>query len=172
MKHSYQDNPKIEVHKSDTQFEVREKKRMFRQKFFFLSDIRNGTVYINASLRNKKRHSNELSGKVLFDHMMMHYTPERVKTIIGHWYDYSDNHKAFIKAMDSGMTPSEAALETWTGKQAAKYGYKYASVTFAKHRSMDPSFDYYMIFFSKEPSDKSDEVDSVLVPYKANSISY
>ena len=168
IKNAYQENPNLEFFKSSNAFEVREVKRLFIQKFFFLSHIENGEVYVKASLKNKRRHSKHLYGKILFDQMIRHYTTDKVNLIIGHWHSYSDNYKSFIEAIESGITPSEAALQTWTGIQAARHGYKYAVVTYVKHRSGNANLDSYKVYFSKDSSHRSDVIENLISPFDVN----
>ena len=49
-----------------------------------------------------------------------------IKTIVGQWSDsagLTDNYTEYLRNVKAGMKPEVAAANTWTGRQAAKYGY-------------------------------------------------
>ncbi|QFU86365.1 DUF6531 domain-containing protein [Amycolatopsis sp. YIM 10] len=62
------------------------------------------------------------SGRQLFDAAMQHFG-DRVNAIEGNWV-YGDNLAAFNRRTgEGGMSPEEAAAQTWTGRQAARHGF-------------------------------------------------
>lgn len=74
-----------------------------------------------------------LYGPRLFREMMEHFGPQNVEVIVGRWVDGTnlDNYNSAIK---SGLKTTEAAQQTWTGRQAALYGFnKVRSVIEEKH---------------------------------------
>jgi hypothetical protein len=68
-----------------------------------------------------------VSGSQMFKEMMEHFG-SNVKSIKGNW-TYGDNLATVNNLTKIGMPLENAVLETWTGKQAALYGYTKASVS-------------------------------------------
>jgi hypothetical protein len=68
------------------------------------------------------------SGSDMFDDMMRNVSKNGdIKQIEGQWSNklgLSDNYEAYKQNIAQGMTPKDAAANTWTGKQAAKYGFE------------------------------------------------
>ena len=63
----------------------------------------------------------EIRGVALFDAAMTHYA-ERVKAVEGAWY-YGDNLDNANELMMAGTSLKDAVAMTWTGRQAARYGF-------------------------------------------------
>jgi hypothetical protein len=42
--------------------------------------------------------------------------------VLGQWFD-GDNLAEYEKNRKQGLTPQQAAAQTWTGRQAARWGY-------------------------------------------------
>jgi len=63
----------------------------------------------------------------VFNKMMMHYG-NKVTAIGGNWYD-GDNLAKVNELTKAGMSLDEAILKTWTGTQAAGYGFTNAVIT-------------------------------------------
>lgn len=52
------------------------------------------------------------------------------EVIQGNW-SLSDNSRAYLDGVkNKNMTPEEAALNTWSGKQAVSYGFRYPKVVY------------------------------------------
>jgi hypothetical protein len=70
-------------------------------------------------------------GGEMFDEAMRAFGPN-VKGIRGNWFGtdpkMSDNFDSFKAALKSGLPPEEAALHTFTGHMAAKWGFTHATV--------------------------------------------
>ncbi len=69
----------------------------------------------------------------MFDEMMRNMSSRgKVEEILGQWSNtpgLSDNYDAYLKNLAAnGGNKTAAAAETWTGKQAARYGYVPVSV--------------------------------------------
>ncbi|MCB9061802.1 MAG: hypothetical protein H6622_09795 [Halobacteriovoraceae bacterium] len=79
---------------------------------------------IAKSLDGKNTRSKTFFAKDQFKYMMQYFKGE-VKYIIGFWQSeiLIDNLILFENAYKLGKSIEEAALETWTGKQAKKFGY-------------------------------------------------
>ena len=60
-------------------------------------------------------------GRVLFAEMMEHFG-SKAKGVVGSW-SYGDNLARFNQLVAQGMTPAKAAAQTWTGTQAARFGF-------------------------------------------------
>ncbi|WP_131990104.1 hypothetical protein [Chthoniobacter flavus] len=58
---------------------------------------------------------------------MMEHFGDNVKAIAGNW-SYGDNLAAMNKLTGQGMSLEEAASQTWTGGQAAKFGFSNPTV--------------------------------------------
>lgn len=83
-----------------------------------------GTLSLSFQLRDiEGNRSVFLSGKEEFQRIMEHFG-KRVKRIQGTWL-YGDNLAEFNRLVGPphGLDVFEAAAQTWTGKNAAKYGY-------------------------------------------------
>ena len=63
----------------------------------------------------------ELRGGFIFETVMDHFG-DRVRAIGGHWV-FGDNLAKFNKLKDEGLSDEAAAAGTWTGGQAAIYGF-------------------------------------------------
>lgn len=63
-----------------------------------------------------------LYGPRLFREMMEHFGAQNVDVIVGRWVD-GTNLNLYSQALQKGSTREEAALLTWTGQQAAQYGF-------------------------------------------------
>ena len=73
------------------------------------------------------------SGADMFDEMMRNVSSRgKVEEILGQWSNapgLSDNYDSYLKNLAAnGGNKIAAAAETWTGKQAARYGYVPVSV--------------------------------------------
>lgn len=68
-------------------------------------------------------------GSELYAQMMEHFGPENIVSVLGNFY-YGSNHEAYFSYKAQGYSQKEAAMMTWSGRQAAKYGFTRAmSVT-------------------------------------------
>ena len=65
--------------------------------------------------------STELQGAEQFRHILRHFA-SRFRAIRGNWV-YGDNLKAFNTGVAEGLSWEQAALQTWTGRQALAAGY-------------------------------------------------
>ena len=67
------------------------------------------------------------SGSDMFDDMMRNVSKKGdIKQIEGQWSNtpgLTSNYDSYLKNLSQGMSPKDAAANTWTGQQAAKYGY-------------------------------------------------
>ena len=79
---------------------------------------------LNITLRTRLEdgtRSSALRGAEQFQAIIQHFAG-RCQGIRGSW-TYGDHLEAFNHATAAGMLPEEAALTTWTGKQAAQADY-------------------------------------------------
>lgn len=87
------------------------------------------SLYINLVDRDNHVRS-QIPGKKAYDEMMIHFADKDIRFIRGHWKS-SDNASAYLYNKDElGMTPEEAALNTWSGQQAKKYGFENVRIVF------------------------------------------
>ncbi len=63
-----------------------------------------------------------LYGPRLFREMMDHFGVENVDVVVGRWL-VGSNFDVYRSSLKSGASPEEAALLTWTGRQASFYGF-------------------------------------------------
>ncbi|EKD29043.1 MAG: hypothetical protein ACD_79C00105G0002 [uncultured bacterium] len=92
-----------------------------------------------------------ISGSHFFKVMMEHFlnvSKIHINEIEGHW-NYGTNLKIFNESKQSGKTDEEAALNTWTGKQAAIYGYTSVRVI-SKYSTSNNVFTDVTVRFCKE----------------------
>jgi hypothetical protein len=70
--------------------------------------------------------SEVLRGEEQFERVMLHFAG-KVKSIQGSWH-FGTNLAKFNEATGAGRAAEKAALETWTGEQAAAHGYSKVTV--------------------------------------------
>ncbi len=87
---------------------------------------------LNISMRTKLDDETRgaLRGEDEFKAMLEHFG-DNVKVIRGHW-TFGDNLASFNKGVRAGMSLEDAALSTWTGKQAFAAGFGKAKIGFAQ----------------------------------------
>ena len=165
VKPSYLKNPHVSVFKKPTSFVAIDTSSKFGREdehFFFRSFYEaDGGISINAILRSENTRSQHLDGRVLFDDTIKYFKARGISKINGSWFSYSDNHQAYFKALEMGLPPSDAAMMTWTGQQALRHGYLYASVTLVKDGTEEGYYDGIEVVFSKNKENKSDVVKIV-----------
>jgi hypothetical protein len=94
---------------------------------------KHGEVKIYAYLADlKAKVRSGLNGPRLYREMVQHFGLENIKTIIGLWNDGS-NLMMFEKAKEQGYDSSDAALQTWSGRQAASYGFSRVNKVYEKY---------------------------------------
>lgn len=101
------------------------------------------TFEIKSGTR-KKQYGND---KDMFDEMMrtLKSRGQEVKVIRGQWSNspsLTSNFDEFNNNIANKMSPRKAAFNTWTGKQARKYGYTKVKIT-------DNRKDGYVLDFYK-----------------------
>ena len=106
------------------------------EKFFFRSEVQDdGGLELDIATRDPvtKQTSHWLWAEELFDEMMHHFkeTKTPIKYIAGNWYD--GTNLKLLNELTRGGTPIEqAALNTWTGRQARRFGYNKVKVVTKK----------------------------------------
>ncbi len=63
-----------------------------------------------------------LSGRLLFDEMISYFGLKNIRGIRGNWIE-GTNYDHFFQARQNGASLTQAALSTWTGQQASRYGF-------------------------------------------------
>lgn len=82
-----------------------------------------GRLSITARLTYPEFHiRSHLSGAKLYSEMIAHFGLERIQSIEGHWA-YGDNYQQYFAGLAKGLNPPEAALATWSGQQAQRFGF-------------------------------------------------
>ncbi|MFF2396804.1 RHS repeat-associated core domain-containing protein [Nocardia sp. NPDC058114] len=84
----------------------------------------NGTLTL--MVENHPELGSPLRGRQMFDEVMNHFG-DRVQQVQGNWV-YGDNLAKFNSALENGATLNQAARETWTAQQAARYGFTRARI--------------------------------------------
>ncbi|NUT51787.1 MAG: hypothetical protein HOV94_31520 [Saccharothrix sp.] len=85
-------------------------------------------------------------GKAMFDEVMGHFG-DRVQGIQGIWV-YGDNLGGFNEAVRGGASLVSAARGTWTGRQAARYGFTRTRIDVAVPR-LDGGFEEVLATFRR-----------------------
>jgi hypothetical protein len=69
----------------------------------------------------------------MFDDMMGAMNKNgQVKEVLGQWSNtpgLTSNYDAMLSNLKAGMSPEAAAMNTWTGRQAARYGFTNVEVS-------------------------------------------
>jgi len=82
-----------------------------------------GTLSISAFLSfSEFGVRSHLRGDDLYRKMIEHFGVEKIKKIKGVWFD-GTNYDRFFELLKAGHSKEEAALGTWSGRQAQKYGF-------------------------------------------------
>lgn len=108
-------------------------------------------------------------GSVIFGHMM-DAIGDQAHTIQGQWATrpgFTDNLDAFNAGIRNGLSPTEAALNTFTGKMAARYGYTEVTFTRLDVRDGDQTlvgrpaeYTRVKVLFSKPAPRHPDQTDA------------
>jgi len=84
------------------------------------------------------------SGRDMFDSLMLRLNNDNVNvsSIQGQWYFNTDgvNAAQYQSAIESGLSPSDAAFSTWTGSQVMRYGFNFVTVPEAQGGIIKPVF--------------------------------
>ncbi len=98
--------------------------------FYFKAKLEDRQVNIRAFLVNhEERFRSTIRGTDAFANMIEHFGKDNIDVIQGRWFPFSvSNFQSFKKARERGHSMEEAAFSTWTGRQAAKYGYVFVDV--------------------------------------------
>ncbi len=96
-------------------------------------------AYVDASgvlrleVKSGARRQQYGSGTEMFDDMMSTMNKNgQVNEILGQWSNtpgLTSNFDAMLSNLKAGMSPDAAALDTWTGRQAARYGFTNVEVS-------------------------------------------
>ncbi len=96
-------------------------------KFLFEASLSDRQLSIEAALKYPhKEIRSRWSGLVLYDMMMKAIGSENIDEIEGIWVS-GLNHDEYVQNLMS-MNPEDAALNTWSGRMAQRYGFKKANV--------------------------------------------
>lgn len=64
-----------------------------------------------------------LRGTDLYDEMMNHFGMKNIDAIVAVWSGHTTNFEQFMELTSQGFSEEEAALNTWSGRQARRYGF-------------------------------------------------
>ena len=73
-----------------------------------------------------RRNGETPQGNEMFTQIVEFFGTENIEQIRGEWLDIrgiSDNYDEYQLNIESGLTPEEAALATFTGRQAVRHGF-------------------------------------------------
>lgn len=110
---------KIRRQHNQNTFHIRDPEHEFE----FYAHLNSGRLFLNVSLvdyQNNKRSS--LKGSDLYVQMMKKFGPQNINVIEGIWSE-GTNHQMYFSNLARGLTPEEAAAQTWSGRQAARFGF-------------------------------------------------
>ncbi|MEG3632018.1 ricin-type beta-trefoil lectin domain protein [Streptomyces poriticola] len=101
---------------------------------------------LTMMMHNNPDRGSPLRGKAMFDEVMGHFG-DRVQGVQGIWV-YGDNLGGFNEAVRGGASLVSAAKGTWTGRQAARYGFTRARIDEAVPR-LDGDFQQVLATFRR-----------------------
>ncbi|MEW2417876.1 ricin-type beta-trefoil lectin domain protein [Streptomyces sp. NPDC046866] len=101
---------------------------------------------LTMMMHNNPGKGSPLRGKAMFDEVMGHFG-DRVQGVQGIWV-YGDNLGGFNEAVRGGASLVSAAKGTWTGRQAARYGFTRARIDEAVPR-LDGDFQQVLATFRR-----------------------
>ncbi|MEU0086823.1 polymorphic toxin-type HINT domain-containing protein [Streptomyces sp. NPDC006274] len=101
---------------------------------------------LTMMMHNNPDKGSPLRGKAMFDEVMGHFG-DRVQGVQGIWV-YGDNLGGFNGAVRGGASLVSAAKGTWTGRQAARYGFTRARIDEAVPR-LDGDFQQVLATFRR-----------------------
>ena len=125
-------------------FEVRDKNN---DEFTFDASLfPGGRLRLNAFLAiSELGIRSSMSGQHLYNKMIKYYGLENINRIVGLWLG-GTNYDAFLINQASGQSLAESALNTWSGRQAAKYGFTEVQTLEVKNNSMTGETEIYVEF--------------------------
>jgi hypothetical protein len=92
--------------------------------FYFVGELENRTLELNLLLVEQRlKIRSGLQGERLYKEMMEYFGVENIDVIIGRWAQ-GTNFDSYFRARQQGLSHEEAALQTWAGRQAARFGFK------------------------------------------------
>jgi hypothetical protein len=113
--------PKINLSTQNTFFIKDENNELFEFHGFLNNE---GTLFIGAFLAEPLIGlRSPLQGHQLYREMIEYFGLSNIKTIQGKWVE-GTNKDQFLKNIKAGLSKSQAAMETWSGQQARKYGFE------------------------------------------------
>lgn len=120
--------------------------RLSDGQFYVAAEVMNGDLYLDFRLKSKSgKRSSLLSGKEQFKKVLA-YFQGKFNLIYAVWVD-GDNLDQFNYLVATGYTLEQAALGTWTGKQAMAAGYSVPVVN--KLMGVTGSYDVVSVEFRK-----------------------
>ncbi|MGB8944145.1 MAG: RHS repeat-associated core domain-containing protein [Streptomyces sp.] len=105
-----------------------------------------GNGILTMMMHNNPQSGSPLRGRQMFDEVMGHFG-DRVQGVQGIWV-YGDNLGGFNEAVRGGSSLVAAARDTWTGRQAARYGFNRVRIDEAVPR-LDGDFDQVLATFRR-----------------------
>lgn len=123
-----------------------------REQFFAKGSLSNGVLELNLSLvGHKGRRVKDFRGRDEFDRILDHFG-HSVRVIKGDWVrrlGQTDNLDEFNAGIATGIPPESAALQTWTGRQAARRGFGRVKI-----KVLDglPPYDEVEVLFYRDAS--------------------
>lgn len=92
--------------------------------FYFVGELENRSLELNISLVDQRlKVRSGLQGERLYKEMMDYFGVENIDVIVGRW-DQGTNFESYSRAKKQGFSYEEAALQTWSGRQAVRFGFK------------------------------------------------
>jgi hypothetical protein len=109
----------VELDKLENFFRYRD----ITNKFVFEAVLRRGGLSMEVYLASHKRQTRSARrGSELYTEMMAHFGVEKIDYVEGTWLG-GFNSDQFYEGLARGMSLEQAALNTWSGRQAQRFGF-------------------------------------------------
>ena len=157
FKYQINNRPIQIVEESENTFFIEQRSSHGDPQFFFKATYESkqgGSLFLDIKLVDRTHNlRSQIKGKETYDLMMEHFSGKPLRTIIGQW-SFSDNSKQYLHNVKNlNMSPEVAALNTWSGQQAQRYGYQYARVLEGVVKSNGiPAYRIDVHFYKSQPS--------------------
>lgn len=127
--------------------------------FYFNAELNDGVVSMDIRLRSTNGLVRSAqSGKDLYRKMIRHFGVRKIVAIQARWFS-EDNYQEFSKNLKQGLSLEEAALQTWSGRQATLYGFSYVNSVAFRHakdaKNPKVQIRWVEVFFERPPKKSS-----------------
>lgn len=114
-----------DIEKTQRKFIVKD---VLDRNIFWKAYLEDGVLSMRIQLKVPSQgYRSSLQGHKIYKEMMEHFGVKNIKKIESVWIEQT-NFTQFFKNIEKGMSEKEAALNTWSGRQAKSYGFSKVSV--------------------------------------------